>query len=47
MARLTAERSIEHLHRSGYVVKKTPTAQANSSAGHMPDLSKAKSEISL
>lgn len=34
MARVTAERLVQHLERSGYVLMKRPTAAAPSTSGH-------------
>ena len=34
MARVTAERLVQHLEKSGYVLMKRPTAAAPSTSGH-------------
>lgn len=34
MARVTAERLVQHLERSGYVLMKRPVASAPSTSGH-------------
>jgi len=34
MARVTAERLVQHLERSGYVLMRRPTAAAPSTNGH-------------
>ena len=34
MARVTAERLVQHLERSGYVLMKRPAASAPSTSGH-------------
>jgi hypothetical protein len=39
MARIIAERLVEHLERSGYVVMQGPPAPNHSNTGHMPPLS--------
>jgi hypothetical protein len=38
MARITADRLVKHLQRSGFVVMKAPPAAASTNAGHMPHL---------
>lgn len=37
MARITAERLVEHLRRSGFVIMKKPPAPWPTDAGHRPD----------
>jgi hypothetical protein len=36
MAQITAERLLEHLQRSGFVVMKRPAGEAPSTSSHMP-----------
>ena len=40
MARITADRLVRHLERSGFVVMKAPPAQDHSASAHLPDRSK-------
>ena len=37
MARITADRLVRHLEKSGYVLMKHPTATAPSNTAHIPD----------
>ena len=37
MARITADRLVRHLARSGFVVMKAPPLPAHSASPHMPD----------
>ena len=37
MARITADRLVRHLERSGFVVMKAPAAASHSASPHLPD----------